>query len=526
MTALPPSIGLVATVDHVPDATSSERLTVSGPESKTRPSGATNMNGYSGMKRCADGICRHVFVAGSNTSGSVFEVSTNGWGTPERPRIMLSPDRTSTRPSASVVAVGYQRDCAMSASRVHVRVRGSKTVVSFSPTFESTWPPTTRSRPSASTTWPEQNRFRLYGTGMNVPPAGSHSRSESGAKPNASKTRTSPSSSSVAWTATSGHDWTALHWPVVSAPETAACDGPSTSAAESTHSTAARATGLARDRKGAPVGSSVVRMAAGWCVPSLISRRGTPGNGPQVEVLLDLGRGCRLYDRPPMAAWRRAVGRGFLRARLLVNDAHAKGFSLLAAGAFASFGRESVLEPPIRLSGEERIAIGGGVYVGAGSWLQVVAGHGSGVALEIGDGTSISGNVVLSAASSLRLGRSVLIARGTYVADHSHAYTDTATPVLDQGITDVRPVSIGDGAWLGENVVVGPGVTIGRGAVVGANAVVLDDVPDFAVAVGAPARVVRRFAESDARGPPQAGGKAGRRRARPSPPRPDPEDSV
>jgi acetyltransferase-like isoleucine patch superfamily enzyme len=40
-------------------------------------------------------------------------------------------------------------------------------------------------------------------------------------------------------------------------------------------------------------------------------------------------------------------------------------------------------------------------------------------------------------------------------------------------------------------VVIGPGLRIGRGAVVGANSVVLDDVPDFAVAVGAPARVVR-----------------------------------
>ena len=54
-------------------------------------------------------------------------------------------------------------------------------------------------------------------------------------------------------------------------------------------------------------------------------------------------------------------------------------------------------------------------------------------------------------------------------------------------------MTIGDGAWLGENVVVGPGVSIGRNAVIGANAVVLDDVPERAVAVGAPARIVRRL---------------------------------
>ena len=58
------------------------------------------------------------------------------------------------------------------------------------------------------------------------------------------------------------------------------------------------------------------------------------------------------------------------------------------------------------------------------------------------------------------------------------------------------PVEIGDGAWLGENVVVGPGVCIGRGAVIGANAVVLDDVPERSVAVGAPARIVRSLGDA------------------------------
>jgi acetyltransferase-like isoleucine patch superfamily enzyme len=80
-----------------------------------------------------------------------------------------------------------------------------------------------------------------------------------------------------------------------------------------------------------------------------------------------------------------------------------------------------------------------------------------------------------------------------YVADHRHAFADRTRPVLAQGITRVGPVEVGDGAWLGENVVVGPGVRIGRGAVVGANSVVLQDVPDFWVAVGVPARRVREI---------------------------------
>lgn len=194
-----------------------------------------------------------------------------------------------------------------------------------------------------------------------------------------------------------------------------------------------------------------------------------------------------------MARGRKLTGRAALGAYRFAVRARAKGFSLLSSGAFASFGSHSVLQPPIRIEGEGRIAVGSRVFVGAGAWLQVIGGPESEGFIEIGDGTSLAGGCVLSSAAGISLGRRVLFARHVYVADHRHAFADGERAVIDQGIEQVMPVTIGDGAWLGENVVVGPGVTIGRGAVVGANAVVLDDVPDRAVAVGAPARIVRRL---------------------------------
>ena len=192
------------------------------------------------------------------------------------------------------------------------------------------------------------------------------------------------------------------------------------------------------------------------------------------------------------------VGRGFLGSYRLVGRLWAKTFSVLGAGAFASFGARTVLQPPTRLSGERRIWIGDDVFVGAGTWLQVVGHEEGDVALTIGSGSGIAGNCVLSAAESVRLGDRVLLARGVYVSDHSHAFEDTSRAVLDQGITRIEPVEVCDGAWLGENVVVCPGVRIGRGAVVGANSVVLNDVPDHCVAVGAPARIVADAASDEA----------------------------
>ena len=187
------------------------------------------------------------------------------------------------------------------------------------------------------------------------------------------------------------------------------------------------------------------------------------------------------------------VGIASLRLYRFARRVRTKCFSLACSGAFASFGSRSVLEPPVRLLGEGRIAIGRNVFIGAGSWLQALEGFGNELAISIEDGTNIAGGCVISAARSVRLGRSVLLARNDYIADHGHGFEDIGRPVLAQGVTEISPVEICDGAWLGQNVVVCPGVTIGTGAVIGANAVVLDDVPAYSVAVGAPARVIRTF---------------------------------
>ncbi|HEY1318217.1 MAG TPA: hypothetical protein VGF10_13420 [Gaiella sp.] len=195
---------------------------------------------------------------------------------------------------------------------------------------------------------------------------------------------------------------------------------------------------------------------------------------------------------------RRTIGRWSLAFHTLVVRARGKLFSLRIAGGFAAFGSHTVLQLPIRLSGEARMAIGSDVFVGAGSWLQTLDEGNSPVAIEIGDGTSFAGLCILSAAQSIRIGRRVSFARNVYVADHAHAYDHSSAPIMDQGITDVAPVEIGDGAWIGENVVILPGSRIGHGAAIGANSVVNGDIPPFSLALGSPARVIRRFAAAAA----------------------------
>ncbi|MCK9900289.1 acyltransferase [Frankia sp. Cpl3] len=141
------------------------------------------------------------------------------------------------------------------------------------------------------------------------------------------------------------------------------------------------------------------------------------------------------------------------------------------------------------------MVVGDGVFVGPGSWFQVIeppSGDGQPV-IRIGAGSSFVGWCTLSAACGISIGERVMFARGVYVADHDHAYQQVGVAIRDQGNHGLAPVTIGDGAWLGQNCVITAGTRIGRGAAVGANSVVKGDVPDYSLAVGAPARIVRNW---------------------------------
>lgn len=69
---------------------------------------------------------------------------------------------------------------------------------------------------------------------------------------------------------------------------------------------------------------------------------------------------------------------------------------------------------------------------------------------------------------------------------------ETGVQSRRDGVEYARPVRIGDDCWIGGNTTIMPGVTIGKGCTVAAGSVVTRDVPDFSVAVGAPARVVKQ----------------------------------
>lgn len=131
------------------------------------------------------------------------------------------------------------------------------------------------------------------------------------------------------------------------------------------------------------------------------------------------------------------------------------------------------------------IVLGDGVFLGRNTILSCKNGD-----ITLGDEANVGFNVEIFSAADVRVGARTLIAAYTYLVGGDHLFDRVDVPVLHQGRT-ARGIEIGDHVWLGAHVVVTDGSKIGRDAVVGAGAVVIGDVPEFHIAAGVPARVIR-----------------------------------
>ena len=112
----------------------------------------------------------------------------------------------------------------------------------------------------------------------------------------------------------------------------------------------------------------------------------------------------------------------------------------------------------------------------------------------IGDHTMIGiGCVVIG---PVKIGHNVMLAQNIVVSGLNHGYEDVSLPPSRQ--KEIRKqIIISDDVWIGANSVITAGVTIGKHVVIGAGSVVTKDVPDFCVAVGNPARVVKKYSAED-----------------------------
>ncbi len=142
----------------------------------------------------------------------------------------------------------------------------------------------------------------------------------------------------------------------------------------------------------------------------------------------------------------------------------------LCKSKFKYFADSAEIRPGSYIMGCSKISIGKRVVIRPLSVIQSDAGPG-------GDEIVIEDDVLLGP--------------GIRICTSNHAYTDISTTIYNQGYDDIRPVVLKKGCWLGADVIVLPGVVIGRNCVIGAGSVVTKSIPDYSVAVGVPAKVIK-----------------------------------
>jgi len=164
------------------------------------------------------------------------------------------------------------------------------------------------------------------------------------------------------------------------------------------------------------------------------------------------------------------------------------------------FPKARLIRSPIEIRGKRFIDFGSNLTTGTGCRIEAFPFYSKKILIKFGDNVEINDYVHIASISSVILGNNVLVASKVYISDIQHGYysgedQEHSSPNLipnDRPLT-AKPINIEENVWLGESVSVMPGVTIGKGTIVGANSVVSRSLPPNVIAVGSPAKPIKKF---------------------------------
>lgn len=168
--------------------------------------------------------------------------------------------------------------------------------------------------------------------------------------------------------------------------------------------------------------------------------------------------------------------------------------SAIRAWRTAHCGPGVWLDPTVQVLGWRRVRIGAHSIISEGGWLNVNDREADEPVIVIGASCFLGRRNFLSAGSLIEIGDYCLTGVDCHFLGSDHVFSSPFVPYLMSGTTGGGHIRIGANCWLGASVTVLKGVSIGYGSIIGAGSVVKSDVPPMSIAVGSPARIVRRFA--------------------------------
>ena len=163
-----------------------------------------------------------------------------------------------------------------------------------------------------------------------------------------------------------------------------------------------------------------------------------------------------------------------------------------------TFSDARIIRFPIDIRGKKFIKVSKGFTTGVGCRIEAYPENNQ-QTLFFGENFQMNDYVHITAMEKVQIGNNVLFASKIYVSDCSHgSYAGDENDSSPDSIPHDRklyskPVVIEDNVWLGEFVSVLPGVTIGKGTIVGANSVVSKSLPPNVIAVGSPAKPIKKY---------------------------------
>jgi lipopolysaccharide O-acetyltransferase len=157
-----------------------------------------------------------------------------------------------------------------------------------------------------------------------------------------------------------------------------------------------------------------------------------------------------------------------------------------------------IIRLPFFIRGKKGIKGAKFLTTGINLRIDVIFGENYTPILHIGDNVQINDYVHIAVAKGVYIGDNTLIASKVFISDHNHGnYTgdnqsSPMTPPIERELFS-REVKIGSNVWIGEFVSILPGVTIGDGSIIGSMSVVTKDIPEYSIAVGSPAKVIKTY---------------------------------
>ncbi len=165
------------------------------------------------------------------------------------------------------------------------------------------------------------------------------------------------------------------------------------------------------------------------------------------------------------------------------------------------FPKARLIRFPIIIRGRKYINFGKKLTTGSRCRIDV---HGKHETKKIifGENVNMGYDVRISCCQKITIGNNVLIGSKVLITDNSHGnYTgnhqDSPESSPNKRELVSSTVKIEDNVWIGENVVIQKGVTVGKGSIIGANSVVTRNIPKNVIAVGCPAKIIKKYNEDE-----------------------------